>query len=88
MLSEALYSSEILWGFFGQVFMKERERQLLQDLLHQEVLRRITLLQRWFRSMLCRRQFLSLRQAVVIIQVGMMVPEFVVNYGPRSLQVL
>lgn len=68
--------------------MKERERQLLQDLLHQEVLRRITLLQRWFRSMLCRRQFLSLRQAAVIIQVGMMVPEFIANYSPRSLQVL
>ncbi|KAM7102072.1 unconventional myosin-IXa isoform 2-T5 [Ciconia maguari] len=50
------------------VFMKERERQLLQDLLHQEVLRRITLLQRWFRSMLCRRQFLSSRRAAVIIQ--------------------
>ncbi|KAM6257160.1 unconventional myosin-IXa isoform 2-T2 [Porphyrio hochstetteri] len=50
------------------VFVKERERQLLQDLLHQEVLRRITLLQHWFRSMLCRRQFLSLRQAAVIIQ--------------------
>uniref|UniRef100_A0A8B9MMC7 Myosin IXA n=1 Tax=Accipiter nisus TaxID=211598 RepID=A0A8B9MMC7_9AVES len=50
------------------VFVKERERQLLQDLLHQEVLRRITLLQRWFRSMLCRRQFVSLRQAAVIIQ--------------------
>lgn len=68
--------------------MKERERQLLQDLLHQEVLRRITLLQRWFRSMLCRRQFLSLRQAAVIIQVGMMVPELIANYSPRSLQVL
>ncbi|KAM6119619.1 unconventional myosin-IXa [Pterocles gutturalis] len=50
------------------VFMKERERQLLQDLLHREVLRRIMLLQRWFRSMLCRRQFLSLRQAAIIIQ--------------------
>ncbi|XP_068000435.1 LOW QUALITY PROTEIN: unconventional myosin-IXa [Melanerpes formicivorus] len=50
------------------VFVKERERQLLQDLLHQEVLRRITLLQRWFRSLLCRRQFLSLRQATVTIQ--------------------
>ncbi|XP_068060398.1 unconventional myosin-IXa isoform X7 [Anomalospiza imberbis] len=50
------------------VFMKERERQLLQDLLHQEVLRRITLLQRWFRSLLCRRQFLSLRHAAVSIQ--------------------
>ncbi|XP_039413851.1 unconventional myosin-IXa isoform X4 [Corvus cornix cornix] len=50
------------------VFMKERERQLLQDLLHQEVLRRITLLQRWFRSLLCRRQFLSLRHAAISIQ--------------------
>ncbi|NXR29610.1 MYO9A protein, partial [Cinclus mexicanus] len=50
------------------VFMKEQERQLLQDLLHQEVLRRITLLQRWFRSLLCRRQFLSLRHAAVSIQ--------------------
>ncbi|NXQ16011.1 MYO9A protein, partial [Peucedramus taeniatus] len=50
------------------VFMKERERQLLQDLLHQEVLRRITLLQRWFRSLLCRRQFLSLRHATISIQ--------------------
>uniref|UniRef100_A0A674JKP3 Myosin IXA n=1 Tax=Terrapene triunguis TaxID=2587831 RepID=A0A674JKP3_9SAUR len=50
------------------VFMKERERQLLQDLLHQEVLRRITLLQRWFRAILERRHFLNLRQAAVIIQ--------------------
>ncbi|XP_050165959.1 unconventional myosin-IXa isoform X6 [Myiozetetes cayanensis] len=50
------------------VFMKERERQLLQDLLHQEVLRRITLLQRWFRSLICRRQFLSLRSAAITIQ--------------------
>ncbi|XP_009071875.1 PREDICTED: unconventional myosin-IXa [Acanthisitta chloris] len=50
------------------VFVKERERQLLQDLLHQEVLRRITLLQRWVRSMLCRRQFLSLRHAAISIQ--------------------
>uniref|UniRef100_A0A803YBX8 Myosin IXA n=1 Tax=Meleagris gallopavo TaxID=9103 RepID=A0A803YBX8_MELGA len=50
------------------VFVKERERQFLQDLLHQEVLRRIVLLQHWFRSMLCRRQFLNMRQAAVIIQ--------------------
>uniref|UniRef100_A0A8C0JA92 Myosin IXA n=1 Tax=Chelonoidis abingdonii TaxID=106734 RepID=A0A8C0JA92_CHEAB len=50
------------------VFMKERERQLLQDLLHQEVLRRITLLQRWFRAILERRHFLNLRQAAVIVQ--------------------
>ncbi|KFP27590.1 Unconventional myosin-IXa, partial [Colius striatus] len=50
------------------VFVKERERQLLQDLLHQEVLRRIMLLQHWFRSVLCRRQFLNSRKAAVIIQ--------------------
>ncbi|XP_025900890.1 unconventional myosin-IXa [Nothoprocta perdicaria] len=50
------------------VFVKERERQLLQDLLHQEVLRRITLLQRWFRSLLHRRQFLALRHAALVIQ--------------------
>uniref|UniRef100_A0A8V5GCP1 Uncharacterized protein n=1 Tax=Melopsittacus undulatus TaxID=13146 RepID=A0A8V5GCP1_MELUD len=51
------------------VFVKERERQLLQDLLHQEVLRRITLLQRWFRSMLCRRRrFLQMQFAAHLIQ--------------------
>uniref|UniRef100_A0A672UHU6 Myosin IXA n=1 Tax=Strigops habroptila TaxID=2489341 RepID=A0A672UHU6_STRHB len=50
------------------VFVKERERQLLQDLLHQEVLRRIMLLQRWFRSMLCRRQFLQMQFAAHVIQ--------------------
>ncbi|XP_014379506.1 unconventional myosin-IXa isoform X1 [Alligator sinensis] len=50
------------------VFMKEQERQVLQGLLHEEVLRRITLLQRWFRTMLYRRQFLNLRQAAMVIQ--------------------
>ncbi|KAM6201079.1 unconventional myosin-IXa [Rhynchocyon petersi] len=50
------------------VFLKEQERQHLQDLLHQEVLRRIILLQRWFRVLLCRQHFLQLRQASIIIQ--------------------
>ncbi|KAM9585883.1 unconventional myosin-IXa isoform 12-T20 [Trichechus inunguis] len=50
------------------VFLKEQERQHLQGLLHQEVLRRITLLQRWFRVLLCRQHFLHLRQASIIIQ--------------------
>ncbi|XP_029420908.1 unconventional myosin-IXa isoform X2 [Nannospalax galili] len=50
------------------VFLKERERQHLQELLHQEVLRRIILLQRWFRVLLCRQHFLQLRQASVTIQ--------------------
>ncbi|XP_070619065.1 unconventional myosin-IXa isoform X7 [Erythrolamprus reginae] len=50
------------------VFMKEQGRQLLQGLLHEEVLRRIILLQSWFRTMMYRRLFLSMRQAAVIIQ--------------------
>ncbi|XP_062946644.1 unconventional myosin-IXa [Cynocephalus volans] len=50
------------------VFLKEQERQHLQDLLHREVLRRIILLQRWFRVLLCRQHFLHLRQACIIIQ--------------------
>nr|XP_033775662.1 unconventional myosin-IXa isoform X2 [Geotrypetes seraphini] len=50
------------------VFMKERERQHLQDMLHQEVLRRIILLQHWFRAMIYRRHFLNLRQAALVIQ--------------------
>nr|XP_060475629.1 unconventional myosin-IXa [Panthera onca] len=52
----------------SMVFLKEQERQHLQDLLHQEVLRRIILLQRWFRVLLCRQHFLHLRQACIIIQ--------------------
>ncbi|XP_054988898.1 unconventional myosin-IXa isoform X2 [Sorex araneus] len=52
----------------SMVFLKEQERQHLQDLLHQEVLRRIILLQRWFRVLLCRQHFLHLRQASMIIQ--------------------
>ncbi|XP_043933429.1 unconventional myosin-IXa isoform X2 [Protopterus annectens] len=50
------------------VFMKEQERQQLQDLLHREVLRRIILLQHWFRALLDRRYFLNMKQAAVIIQ--------------------
>lgn len=53
-----------------QVFLKERERQHLQDLLHREVLRRIVLLQQGVRALQCRQRFLHLRQAAVTIQVG------------------
>ncbi|XP_014636371.1 PREDICTED: unconventional myosin-IXa isoform X5 [Ceratotherium simum simum] len=52
----------------SMVFLKEQERQHLQDLLHQEVLRRIIVLQRWFRVLLCRQHFLRLRQASIVIQ--------------------
>ncbi|XP_055518848.1 unconventional myosin-IXAa isoform X6 [Leucoraja erinacea] len=50
------------------IFMKESERQRLQNMLHEEVLRRIILLQRWFRTALERRQFLQMKRAAVVIQ--------------------
>nr|XP_060611564.1 unconventional myosin-IXa isoform X9 [Anolis sagrei ordinatus] len=60
--------SEIYQVGQTMVFLKEQGRQLLQGLLHEEVLRRITLLQSWFRAMLHRRHFLNLRQAATVIQ--------------------
>ncbi|XP_056615540.1 unconventional myosin-IXAa isoform X5 [Triplophysa dalaica] len=50
------------------VFLREVERQRLQDLLHQEVLRRIVHLQRRFRALLERRNFLRMRRAACHIQ--------------------
>uniref|UniRef100_UPI00398EE374 unconventional myosin-IXb-like n=1 Tax=Pristiophorus japonicus TaxID=55135 RepID=UPI00398EE374 len=51
-----------------KVFMKETERQKLQDILHREVMRKILLLQTWFRAILERRRFLRMRQAAITIQ--------------------
>lgn len=53
----------------AQVFLREAERQRLQTLLHQEVLRRIVMLQRRFRAVLERKHFVNMRQAACIIQV-------------------
>ncbi|XP_051503721.1 unconventional myosin-IXAa [Myxocyprinus asiaticus] len=50
------------------VFLREVERQRMQDLLHQEVLRRIINLQRRFRALLERKYFLRMRQAACQIQ--------------------
>ncbi|XP_030620550.1 unconventional myosin-IXAa [Chanos chanos] len=50
------------------VFIRETERQRLQDLLHQEVLRRIVNLQRRFRALRERKNFLRMRQAACLIQ--------------------
>ncbi|XP_015198980.2 unconventional myosin-IXAa isoform X3 [Lepisosteus oculatus] len=50
------------------VLMREAERQRLQDLLHQEVLRRIIVLQRWFRALLERRHLVNMKQATIVIQ--------------------
>ncbi|RXM96956.1 Unconventional myosin-IXb [Acipenser ruthenus] len=51
-----------------KVFMKEAERQRLQDTLHKEVIRKIIFLQRWFRAQLERRHYLRMRQAATTIQ--------------------
>ncbi|NXF75634.1 MYO9B protein, partial [Sclerurus mexicanus] len=51
-----------------KVFMKEAERQILQDTLHKEVIRKIILLQSWLRMVLERRRFLRTRQAAVVFQ--------------------
>ncbi|XP_054864708.1 unconventional myosin-IXAb-like isoform X9 [Amphiprion ocellaris] len=50
------------------VFLREAERQRLQTLLHQEVLRRIVTLQRRFRAVLERKHFVNMRQAACAIQ--------------------
>ncbi|KAI4904764.1 hypothetical protein NFI96_015365 [Prochilodus magdalenae] len=52
----------------SMVFLHEVDRQQLQDLLHQEVLRRIVCLQRRFRALRERRNFLRMRQATCLIQ--------------------
>nr|XP_021516299.1 unconventional myosin-IXb isoform X6 [Meriones unguiculatus] len=51
-----------------KVFLKETERQALQERLHGEVLRRILLLQSWFRMVLERRHFLQMKNAALAIQ--------------------
>ncbi|XP_061870854.1 unconventional myosin-IXb isoform X2 [Colius striatus] len=51
-----------------KVFMKEAERQMLQDTLHKEVIRKIILLQSWLRMVLERRRFLRTRQAAIVLQ--------------------
>ncbi|KAG2463469.1 MYO9B protein, partial [Polypterus senegalus] len=51
-----------------QVFMKESERQRLQDILHNEVIQKIIFLQRWFRAILDRRRFQCMRRAAISIQ--------------------
>ncbi|KAJ7415215.1 hypothetical protein WISP_79267 [Willisornis vidua] len=51
-----------------KVFMKEAERQILQDTLHKEVIRKIILLQSWLRMVLERRRFLRARQSAVVLQ--------------------
>uniref|UniRef100_A0A670KFA6 Myosin IXB n=1 Tax=Podarcis muralis TaxID=64176 RepID=A0A670KFA6_PODMU len=51
-----------------KVFMKEAVRQVLQDTLHKEVIRKIIVLQSWLRMVLERRRFLRAQQAAVTLQ--------------------
>uniref|UniRef100_G3P8I5 Myosin IXB n=1 Tax=Gasterosteus aculeatus aculeatus TaxID=481459 RepID=G3P8I5_GASAC len=51
-----------------KVFLKELERQQLQDMLHKDVKHKIIFLQRWFRGRLQRKEFLVMRQAAILIQ--------------------
>ncbi|KAM4728261.1 unconventional myosin-IXb isoform 2-T2 [Anableps anableps] len=51
-----------------KVFLKEKERQLLQNTLNKEVMQRIVILQRWFRACLIRLHFLQKKDATMIIQ--------------------
>ncbi|KAM4707287.1 unconventional myosin-IXb isoform 2-T2 [Discoglossus pictus] len=51
-----------------KVFMKESERQKLQDTLHQAVIKKIILLQSLFRMVMDRRNFLRMKTAALSIQ--------------------
>ncbi|XP_072544619.1 unconventional myosin-IXb isoform X2 [Salminus brasiliensis] len=51
-----------------KVFLKEVDRQKLQETLHREVMRRILILQRWFRACLTRKHFLMKKKAIVTLQ--------------------
>uniref|UniRef100_A0A8B9JKV1 Myosin IXb n=1 Tax=Astyanax mexicanus TaxID=7994 RepID=A0A8B9JKV1_ASTMX len=51
-----------------KVFLKEVDRQKLQETLHREVMRRILILQRWFRACLTRKHYLMKRKAIVTLQ--------------------
>ena len=52
-----------------KIFLRESEKAKLDYRLHQAILASIVTIQRWFRTCLERRNFLSLRRAVVRIQV-------------------
>ncbi|KAF2369108.1 Protein kinase C-like phorbol ester/diacylglycerol-binding domain [Trinorchestia longiramus] len=51
-----------------RIFMRETEREKLDSLLHQTILTRILLIQRWYRAVHQRRVYLSLRASALRIQ--------------------
>uniref|UniRef100_A0A8C4QDL6 Uncharacterized protein n=1 Tax=Eptatretus burgeri TaxID=7764 RepID=A0A8C4QDL6_EPTBU len=52
----------------NKVFLREKERLHLLDVLHNEVLQRICLIQAWYRATAARRLFLRQRQAIQCLQ--------------------
>uniref|UniRef100_A0A8C2PXS1 Myosin IXB n=1 Tax=Cyprinus carpio TaxID=7962 RepID=A0A8C2PXS1_CYPCA len=51
-----------------KAYLKELERQKLQDILHKDVMRKIIFLQRWFRAKMQRMEFIRMRDAAILIQ--------------------
>ncbi|XP_077081322.1 unconventional myosin-IXb isoform X5 [Siphateles boraxobius] len=51
-----------------KVYLKELERQKLQDILHKDVMHKIIFLQRWFRGKIERMDFIRMREAAIVIQ--------------------
>ncbi|XDV22843.1 hypothetical protein PO909_027642 [Leuciscus waleckii] len=51
-----------------KVYLKELERQKLQDILHKDVMQKIIFLQRWFRGKIERMDFIRMRGAAIVIQ--------------------
>ena len=72
---EAFFVSKLNWSTKNfqigktKVFLREAEKMVLDTLLHQEIMRRLVTLQRWFRSRLERARFLRMRRASITIQV-------------------
>uniref|UniRef100_A0A672RTE3 Myosin IXB n=1 Tax=Sinocyclocheilus grahami TaxID=75366 RepID=A0A672RTE3_SINGR len=52
-----------------KVYLKELERQKLQDILHKDVMLKIIFLQHWFRAKIERMEFVGMREAAILIQV-------------------
>ena len=55
----------------SKVFMRESQKQKLDSLLHQTILSKIIVIQRWYRTRYQRRYFVRLRAAVLTIQVSL-----------------
>ena len=54
----------------SKVFMRDRQKHILQDLLEEKVLSKIILIQRWTRAKLYRCRFLHTKRTALLIQVN------------------